>query len=131
MMKGGAQMNERYNMKSLLEMDGGAFLERSDYEVSKVMDNILDPNTRARDPRKLILTFVFRPNDDCILIPVEFTAKSVLATTSPVLTSLYVAGDGTTGELCVVEMAPQLPGQFMLDGTEQERPAQLKLIKLA
>lgn len=33
--------------KSLLEMARGAFLERFDYEVPKIINNILDPNTKA------------------------------------------------------------------------------------
>ena len=36
--------------------------------------------------------------------------------------------DGTIG---AVEMTPHIPGQRFADGTEQEEPAQLKLIKMA
>lgn len=31
----------------------GAILERVDYEMGKVMDNILDPNTKATAKRKI------------------------------------------------------------------------------
>ena len=37
-------MNE-LEKKSILEMSMGAILERVDYEMGKVIDNILDPNT--------------------------------------------------------------------------------------
>ena len=43
------------NAKSLLEMNGGAFMERTDYEVKKVLDNILDANTKAVEKRKITL----------------------------------------------------------------------------
>lgn len=52
------------NAKSLLEMNGGAFMERTDYEVKKVLDNILDANTKAVEKRKITLTFTFSPDEN-------------------------------------------------------------------
>lgn len=124
------QMNESYK-KSIMEMARGGFLERVDYEMSKVIDNILDPNTKATDKRRITITMDLTPDDDRTMIAVKFVAKSTLAPTNPVMTNLYVTGDDTAGEACVVEMTPQVHGQFALDGSEQERPAQLKIIKLA
>lgn len=40
-------MSDQLDKKSILEMSMGAILERVDYEMGKVMDNILDPNTKA------------------------------------------------------------------------------------
>ena len=45
-------MSDQLNKKSILEMSMGAILERVDYEMGKVMDNILDPNTKATAKRK-------------------------------------------------------------------------------
>ena len=42
-----------YEKKSLLQMARGAFEEVFDAEMSKVLDNILDPNTKATAKRKL------------------------------------------------------------------------------
>lgn len=64
----------------------------------------------------------------CRLIQVSVTAKSTLAPTHPVATSLYVTGD-ENGEMVVAEMVPQIPGQLNLDGTQQEPPKILKLVK--
>lgn len=41
-------------------------------------------------------------------------------------TTLYVADEDN-----VVEMVPQIPGQFGIAGTEQEAPPALKLVKFA
>ena len=49
-----------------------------------------------------------------------------MAPTNPVVTSLYVADNDN-----VVEMVPQIPGQFGIDGSEQEAPPALKLIKFS
>lgn len=117
--------------KSILEMARGGFIERVDYEMAKVFDNILDANTIANKKRKLTVSIVLTPDNDRQNIGVEFEVKSTLVPTAPAVTSLYVAGENSTGEVQVVEMVPQVPGQMSLDGSEQEAPAMLKLVKMA
>ena len=46
-------MSEQLDKKSILEMSMGAILERVDYEMGKVIDNILDPNTKPTGKRKI------------------------------------------------------------------------------
>ena len=113
-------MNE--NRDSIMRMARGAFEERVDYEMDKVIQNILDPNTKATAKRKITLTIELTPDDERRQIQVSVTAKSTLAATS-----LYVTGDGN-GELVVAEMVPQVPGQMNMDGTQQEAPKLLKLV---
>lgn len=48
-------MNEEAK-KSILQMCNGAFQERADYEMSRLVDNILDPNTSAKAKRKVTIT---------------------------------------------------------------------------
>ena len=78
--------------KSIMEMSRGAFLERVDYEMVKVIDNILDANTVADKKRKLTVTLVFSPDNDRSNIGVAFEVKSTLVPAAPAVTSLYVAG---------------------------------------
>ena len=115
------------NAKSIVEMARGAILERINYEMARVMDNILDANTKPTAKRKL----TFTPDDERATIAVNVVAKTTLAPTNPVVTSLYIAGEDGTGEVQAVEMVPQIPGQTSLDGGEQEAPAALKIIKFA
>ena len=49
-------MSDQLDKKSILEMSMGAILERVDYEMGKVMENILDPNTKATAKRKISVT---------------------------------------------------------------------------
>ena len=114
--------------KSILEMARGAFMERADYEMSKVIANILDPNTKPSAKRKLTITMDFSPDDDRQNIMVGFQVKSTLAPTNPARTTLYIAGEDSTGEAQVVEMAPQIPGQLDMDNGEQEAAPILKLV---
>lgn len=112
--------------KSILQMARGAIQERADYEMSRLLANILDPNTSSTAKRKLTLTLELKPDDDRQTITVSCTAKSTLAATNPVVTSLYVADKDS-----VVEMVPQIPGQMGMDGNDQEAPPVLKIIKFA
>lgn len=118
-------MNEDQK-RSILQMARGAIQERADYEMSRILANIQDANTSPTAKRKLTLTLELKPDDDRQTIAVSCTAKSTLAPTNPVVTSLYVAGDDN-----VVEMVPQIPGQFGMGGEVQEAPPVLKVIKFA
>lgn len=96
--------------QSILDMAHGAFKERTDYEMTKVIENILDPNTIATKERSVTVTIKLKPDDSRQNISVMVEAKSKLQPAAPMPTSLYVAGDGN-GEVQAVEMVPQVPGQ--------------------
>ena len=55
-------MSEQLDKKSILEMSMGAILERVDYEMGKVLDNILDPNTKATGKRKITVGLEIVPS---------------------------------------------------------------------
>ena len=104
-------MNE-LEKKSILEMSMGAILERVDYEMGKVIDNILDPNTKPTGKRKITVGLELIPSADRKTITVQTTAKSTLVPTDPITTSLYITNQPGTGEMVVAEMVPQVPGQL-------------------
>lgn len=112
--------------KSILQMAMGAIEERVDYETTRVVENILDRNTKATAKRKITVTLELTPDEERRTIQVSATAKSALAATHPVATSLYVTADGN-GEMVIAEMVPQTPGQMAMDGSVQEQPKILKL----
>lgn len=120
-------MNEQPDKKSILEMSMGAILERVDYEMEKVIENILDLNTKATGKRKITVGLEFIPSADRKTVTVQTTAKSTLCPTEPVTTNLFITTQPGTGEMVVAEMTPQVPGQFNFDGGEQERPKLLNL----
>ena len=114
--------------KSILEMARGATTERVDYEMGRIMHNILDPNTKPTEKRKISLTIEFVPDDERSTIAVNVTAKSTLAPTVPVRTALY-ASQNSYGEFGVVEMTPQIPGQASFEDGEQEPAPILRIAK--
>ena len=76
-------MNEQNQRDSIMSMARGAFEERVDYEMDKVIQNILDPNTKATAKRKITLPIELTPDDERRTIGVSVTAKSTLAATNP------------------------------------------------
>lgn len=56
-------MPQIVNKKSVLEMAMGAITEITDYEVERVVANIMDPNTAATAKRKITITLTFAPDD--------------------------------------------------------------------
>ena len=115
--------------KSILEMARGAFLERADYEITKLVRNILDPNTKAVEKRKLSITMTLMPDDDRKNINVKFESKCTLAPTNPVMTSLYLAGENSDGMPQILEMTPQAPGQFNMFG--EMTPEDVAVLKIS
>ena len=77
---------EPRSTKSILEMAHGAILERVDYEMAKILDNILDANTEATAKRRMTLTLTFAPDGERATVAVSATAKTTLAPTSIVWT---------------------------------------------
>lgn len=124
-------MSEQLDKKSILEMSMGAILERVDYEMGKVLDNIMDPNTKATGKRKITVGLELIPAADRKTITVLTTAKSALVPTEPITTSLFITSAPGTGEMLVAEMVPQVPGQMDLGGGIQEQPKVLKFKKQA
>ncbi len=118
------------NEKSIIAMAKGAIEERIDYEITKIVENIRDESTKATAPRELTVKIKLTPDDKRETISVSASATSKLAPTTPIMTALYMGKD-LDGSIGAVEMTPQIPGQRYADGSEQEEPAQLKLIKLA
>ncbi len=112
---------------SIVRMAMGAIEERLDVEVTRVMENVLDLNTKADAKRKIVLTLELTPDSERKHVSLSATAKSTLAPTEPVKTSLYITSD-RNGEMQVVEMVPQIPGQMNLSGGAQPEPKILKLV---
>ena len=111
---------------SLLQMAKGAIQERVDYEVSRVVDNLLDVNTDAKAKRKVTLTITMTTDENRRVVKVEASAKSALAPATPIDTSLVITAD-QHGEMMLAEIIPQVPGQVSMNGDVQEAPKILKI----
>lgn len=72
-------MPQIVNKKSVLDMAMGAIAEITDYEVERVVANIMDPNTSATAKRKITITLTFAPDDYRQQIGMDAQAKTTLA----------------------------------------------------
>ena len=120
-------MPQQVEKKSIVQMAMGAIQERIDYEMTKIINNIVDLNTKAAAKRSLVITIDLMPGEDRQTIAVSATAKSKLCDTNAVMTSLFITNDGN-GEMAVVEMGPEIPGQLGLDNEEQPKAQILQLV---
>ena len=120
---------DQQNIKSILQMARGGIQEVVDYEMSMIVANIMDPNTKPSEKRKLQLTLEFAPDDNRQVVGVNVVTKKTLAPTNAVKTSLFITdaadGDGYTA----VEMTPDIPGQTSMFGGDQEPPAILNIYR--
>lgn len=96
------------NRASILQMARGAIQERVDYEVGRVVDNILDVNTDATAKRKITLTIEMKPDENRQIIQMKASAKSALAPTTPIGNTFAITSDGN-GEMVTAEITPQVP----------------------
>lgn len=119
-------MPEIVNKKSVLDMAMGAIAEITDYEVNRVVANIMDPNTAATAKRKITITLTFAPDDYRQQIGLDAQAKTTLAPVQPVRTALCIT-KGRDGALLLAEMTPQVPGQVDMDGDEAPVPAMARV----
>ncbi len=113
--------------ESILTMAQGAIEEKVDYEVSRVIENIMDVNTRADAKRKIVIMLEFMPDAERKHISISASAKSTLVPTASATTSVLITTDGN-GEMVVAEMVPQIPGQININGGEQAQPKILRLV---
>lgn len=67
---------ENLNKRSIIDMARGAIKERADYEMTRVVENILDPNTSATAARKITITLTLKSDDTRQNIAVSCVAKS-------------------------------------------------------
>ena len=105
--------------KSILEIAKGEILKKSDYELSKIIANINDPNTSDKKKRKLTITLTFEPVNDRKEIILQSDVKAVLAPLNP--TQVILANTCRTtedGEIINVlqEVSTVAPGQLNIDG---------------
>ena len=96
-------------MRETLTLDnlgGGAAQEQFNHELSKVLANILDPNTKPTALRGLTLTVKFKPDEDREMVDVEVNCSSKLATIKPFPTQIYMSV-GEDGQAVAMEYNPK------------------------
>lgn len=76
-------------VNSVLDFANGAMLERVNYELVKVMENIKNPNTDEK-PRKITIELSITPVNDRNSVTIKSTVKKTLRPTSSVQTQMAI-----------------------------------------
>lgn len=105
--------------RKILEMARGALMERADYELTRIVENIMDINTPAIKPRKLTVTIDLRPDETRQMVVISATAKSTLAATTPIQSTFWMESD-ENGLPVMREALAESPDQTILPEVEEQ-----------
>lgn len=89
----------------------GAVSEKFEYELQKILRNILDPNTDPTKARSLTLKITFKPDFNRESTMVQVNATSSLAPEMPVTTALYI--EERNGMVSASEYSPYEQGELL------------------
>lgn len=79
---------------TLVSLGQGAALEKFQDTLDRVLENILDPNTKATAVRSVTLTVTFKPDEDRSFANAVIDVKGKLAPPKPVGTAIYIGKRG-------------------------------------
>lgn len=102
------------NMVDLNDFANGALAARFNEELSKVLENIQDPNTKAKTARKITLTLSLQADEDRELAMVDIQAKSSLVHRNGVSTKMIIDRD-ERGRAVGKELKSGVKGQTYFD----------------
>lgn len=100
---------------NLEQFAGGKLSVQLNKALEKITENVQDPNTDAQKVRKINVSISFRPNDERNFVATTVETKLSLAPELGATTALSMGRDLRTGEVEVVEIFNQIPGQMYID----------------
>lgn len=112
----------------LSQLAGGTLQEKFDREITRVIENMQDPNTPFGEKRKITINISFVQNEMRDDAKIEISLNSKLAGVISAKTNFAMGKDLKSGEVMVNEYGKQIPGQMsfsdMADPTEKggEKP---------
>ena len=98
----------------------GVAREKFAAELAAVLANINDPNTEPTAKRKVVLEFVFQPDDDREVVATLINSRSVLAATKPTSDVIWLGTRDGEMVATVVHPEPIDPRQGVLPLTKEE-----------
>lgn len=110
-------MNNEEKFVSLETLANGSAVDLFNTELSKVLENILDPNTKADAERSVTLKVTIKPSDSRALGNVAISTTSKLAPPKAATTIMYF---GTKKGKAVA--AERDPNQMTFDDVDQKGP---------
>lgn len=91
---------------SLDTLGNGAAVERFNYELARVLRNIVDINTDPKAVRSVTLKVSLKPSDERNFAVADIQVTSKLAPIKPATTSMHIS-EGMAGNVRATEFNPQ------------------------
>lgn len=114
-------------VNSILDFADGSVIKRINYELQKVLENVVHPNTDEK-PRKLTIEIQITPQNDRRTVSLKTTVKKVLRPTSSVQTQMVF--QSMDGEMRSYEVTGIPDGQQDLFGqVHEQKYFNIKLFK--
>ena len=96
----------------LTQLAGGTLQEKFDREITRVIENMQDPNTPFGEKRGITINISFHQNEMRDDAKVEISVKSKLAGVISAKTNFAMGKDLQSGQVIVKEYGKQIPGQM-------------------
>lgn len=115
------------------ELAGGTLQEKFDRELTRVIDNMQDPNTPFGEKRNIQINISFHQTELRDDAKVEISVKSKLASVISAKTNFAMGKDLKTGDVLVREYGKQIPGQMSIDDMpkpEEKAPERPKIASM-
>lgn len=94
------------------ELAGGTLQEKFDRELTRVIENMQDPNTLFGEKRNITINISFHQTELRDDAKVEISVKSKLASVISAKTNFAMGKDLKSGEVLVREYGKGIPGQM-------------------
>lgn len=96
---------------TLETLQEGALVERFNLALEQVLKNIANPNTKAREKRKITIEVTFDPGEDRDDINIVTKVGTKLTQLRPVESRGYIEEDGSGGFIAIENHRNQVRGQ--------------------
>lgn len=96
----------------LSELAGGELQAKFDREITKVIDNMKDPNTPYQEARSVTIKISLKQTEFRDDAKVDISVNSKLAGVISAKTNFAMGKDLKTGEVMIQEYGKQIPGQM-------------------
>ena len=112
------------------ELAGGTLQEKFDRELTRVVENMQDPNTPFNEKRGITINISFHQNELRDDAKIEISVKSKLAGVISAKTNFAMGKDLKTGQVMIQEYGKQIPGQMSISdmaAVEEKEPEKSKI----
>lgn len=83
---------------SLTNLRDGAAIEMFDFELQRILDNIVDPNTNPKTKREVVLKVSITPDENREIGDIEITCTPKLAGQKSAMAKIIIGRTGKKGE---------------------------------